>query len=93
MNYLWLTFLITNLALFFFNLIPIPPLDGSRVLAAIMPRQWLDTFYRLEPFGFIIIVSIEMIGAQISKMTGYEVSLFYYFVQIPIHGILELFKL
>lgn len=40
-----------NLALMIFNLIPFPPLDGSRVLAWLLPREWAVKLERLEQFG------------------------------------------
>ncbi len=44
-------FISINLALMAFNLIPFPPLDGSRVLVWLLPRQWATKFERLEQFG------------------------------------------
>ena len=44
-------FISINLALMIFNLIPFPPLDGSRVLAWLLPRQWAYKLEELERFG------------------------------------------
>jgi Zn-dependent protease len=44
-----------NLALFFFNLLPIPPLDASRVLRNLLPYNSLNTYDTIARFAFIII--------------------------------------
>jgi Zn-dependent protease len=45
-----------NLALAMINLLPIPPLDGSRILTGILPRQLAWQYNRLERYGFIILL-------------------------------------
>jgi Zn-dependent protease len=45
-----------NLVLAMLNLLPIPPLDGSRILSGILPNYWAWQYNRLERFGFIILL-------------------------------------
>ncbi|UVW27786.1 site-2 protease family protein [Massilia sp. H6] len=50
--------LIVNLLLFAFNLLPIPPLDGGRVLTSMLPTRLAYQFARIEPYGFFIVLAL-----------------------------------
>lgn len=52
-----------NLFLGLFNLIPIPPLDGSRIVAALLPPHLAVRYLAVERFGFIIIFGLLWLGA------------------------------
>jgi Zn-dependent protease len=52
-----------NIILAAFNMIPIPPLDGSKILMGFMPSRFQYSFSRLEPYGFFIIIGLLYIGA------------------------------
>ena len=45
-----------NIGLMVFNLIPFPPLDGSKILGAALPRRWYYRLLELERYGFIILI-------------------------------------
>lgn len=52
-----------NIGLAIFNIIPIPPLDGSKVLAAFLPPALYEKFSKLEPYGFLILLLLIVTGA------------------------------
>jgi Zn-dependent protease len=61
MAWLWLVgaaFTEVNLALMFFNLIPIPPLDGSSVLPIFLSNRGLYTYYRMRRYAFPVLVAL-----------------------------------
>ncbi len=51
-----------NVVLAVLNMIPIPPLDGSRIVYWMLPDRQAAAYYRLEPFGTIIIMFLIMLG-------------------------------
>lgn len=53
-----LEFLFVNLALFLFNLIPLAPLDGEKVIAFFLPGHWEDYLDRIRPYSPMILIMI-----------------------------------
>ncbi|MCK4554202.1 site-2 protease family protein [Candidatus Parcubacteria bacterium] len=51
-----------NLLLMIFNLMPIPPLDGSKVLMTFLSADWKAKFHKIEPYGIFIILFLLMFG-------------------------------
>lgn len=51
-----------NLILMVLNLLPIPPLDGSRILSAFLPSEWAWQYNRLEPYGLFILLGLLFFG-------------------------------
>ncbi len=63
-----------NITLAILNLIPIPPLDGSKILISVLPYQLARPFQRLEQYGFLIFILILFIpfgnGSLVSFILG-----------------------
>ncbi len=51
-----------NISLALFNILPIPPLDGSRILAGLLPYRQAVAYARIEPYGFVILILLLMTG-------------------------------
>jgi Zn-dependent protease len=52
----------TNLVIFAFNLFPIPPLDGGRILTSLLPNRYAYKFAQLEPYGFFIVLGLMFLN-------------------------------
>jgi Zn-dependent protease len=48
----------TNLIFFAFNLFPLPPLDGGRILTSFLPHKYAYKFAQIEPYGFFILLAL-----------------------------------
>ncbi|WP_421901080.1 site-2 protease family protein [Maridesulfovibrio sp.] len=69
---------IINLALCFFNLLPIPPLDGSKIIAGFMPREAAFKFMSFR-YGFVIVIVLAMLGL-LGKIISPAMGFFYNFL-------------
>ena len=54
-------YVLINLYLMFFNLIPIPPLDGSSIIALLVPREKLGTYYRIQQYALPIFMIVVIV--------------------------------
>ena len=54
--------LLTNLVMFAFNLFPVPPMDGGRIVVGLLPLRLALGFARVERFGFFIVMGLVVLG-------------------------------
>ncbi len=80
--YLFLIYtLMMNVSLAFFNLLPFPPLDGSKVLYTVLPASMQPALETLERYGFLILLVVVNLGVTsalfrpISRLLGYLIRL------------------
>ncbi len=62
LSFLVFEFIWINLILGFFNLIPVPPLDGSKILFAILPAELAYRLRPIEQYGFLLLVGIMFLA-------------------------------
>jgi len=76
-----------NLVLLVFNLFPLPPLDGGRILAGLLPARQSIAFGKLEPYGFFIVLALIFTGV-IGSLWMEPLTAFFkgvvYFVTLPL---------
>ena len=53
---------LVNLVMWAFNLFPLPPLDGGRVLVGLLPMRQAQAVSRIEPYGFFIVLGLVLLG-------------------------------
>ena len=55
-----LFFALGNLLLGLFNLLPVPPLDGSSLIERVLPSQWLPGWHRIRPYGILVLLLLAL---------------------------------
>jgi Zn-dependent protease len=61
-----------NILLAAFNLIPIPPLDGSKILMGFTPESFNRVLIQIEPFGFFIVLGLLLLGALNPVISAFQ---------------------
>ena len=76
------SFAVVNLLLGLFNLLPIPPLDGSAIIERMLPARWLPRWYRFRPYGLAVLFALVFFTGIISTLiTPFYNALYNFVVQ------------
>lgn len=86
-----LTFIFVNLSLAFFNLIPLPPLDGSSILVPFLKGEALNTYYRIQQYAMPILIVVLYL---LPMLTGIDlIDIYFDFTVYPLGDALLSFVL
>jgi Zn-dependent protease len=83
--------ILLNLILAIFNMIPIPPLDGSRIALSLLPEPLARPYARLERYGFLILLGIILVLPMLGRQIGVDLNVFRWVVGVPLAWIMPLF--
>lgn len=83
--------ILLNLILAIFNMLPIPPLDGGRVVTSMLPPVLAKPFAKLERYGLLILLGIVFFLPMLGRQIGADLNLFRWAVGIPLRWLTPIF--
>jgi Zn-dependent protease len=84
--------MLVNVVMFVFNLFPLPPLDGGRILVGLLPYRQAEMVSRIEPYGFFVVMGLVIAGILSTLWMKPLMSLTYGFIEIVLTPLSMLVK-